>query len=66
MGTSRVQWQELTSALHLLVQQFKIWLSYMEMASLLLLFITSAREADWKLQLECIRGMLPYFFAYDV
>ena len=37
----------------------------MEMASLLLLFITSTREADWELHLECIRGMLPYFFAYD-
>ena len=43
----------------------QFWLSYMEMASLLLLFITSTREADWELHLECIRGMLPYFFAYD-
>ena len=37
----------------------QFWLSYMEMASLLLLFITSTRAADWELRLECILRMLP-------
>ena len=43
----------------------KYWWSYIEMVSLLLRFIRSIREGNWKLYLACIRDMLPWMFAYD-
>ena len=41
------------------------WRSYFEMVSLLLTFIRATREGNWPLHLECIREMLPWYFAYD-
>ena len=41
------------------------WRSYFEMVSLLLTFIRAIREGNWPLHLECIREMLPWYFAYD-
>ena len=35
------------------------------MVSLLLTFIRATREGNWSLHLECIREMLPCYFAYD-
>ena len=35
------------------------------MVSLLLTFIRATREGNWSLHLECIREMLPWYFAYD-
>ena len=43
----------------------KFWRSYLEMVSLLLTFIRATREGNWSLHLECIREMLPWYFAYD-
>ena len=43
----------------------KYWLSYIEMVGLLLRFLRSIREGDWKLYLACIRDMLSWMFAYD-
>lgn len=41
------------------------WISYLEMVGTLLSFIRATREGNWDLHLECIRAMLPWFFAYD-
>jgi len=41
------------------------WGSYIQMVELLLSFIRATREGNWKLHLECIKCMLPWFFAYD-
>ena len=35
------------------------------MVSILLCFIRATREGNWQLHLECVRGMLTWFFAYD-
>jgi len=35
------------------------------MVKLLLSFICATHEGNWKLHLECIKCMLPWFFAYD-
>ena len=43
----------------------RFWRSYLEMVSLLLTFIRATRESNWPLHLECIREMLPWYFAYD-
>ena len=43
----------------------KFWRSYLEMVPLLLTFIRATREGNWSLHLECIREMLPWYFAYD-
>ena len=43
----------------------RFWRSYLEMVSLLLTFIRATREGNWPLHLECIREMLPWYFAYD-
>ena len=43
----------------------KFWRSYLEMVSLLLTSIRATREGTWPLHLECIREMLPWYFAYD-
>ena len=41
------------------------WCSYLDMVTILLTFIRATREGDWDLHLECIKEMLPWFFAYD-
>ena len=41
------------------------WNSYLEMVSTLLCLIRATREGDWELHLECIKAILPWFFAYD-
>ena len=37
----------------------------MEMVELLLAFVCSTREGDWKPYCGCLRKMLSWFFAYD-
>ena len=40
------------------------WNSYLEMVSLLLDFIRATREGNWQLHLNCIKDILPWYFAY--
>lgn len=35
------------------------------MVSLMLSFIRATREGNWSLHLECVKQMIPWFFAYD-
>ena len=41
------------------------WNSYLEMVEVLMNFMQATREGNWDLHLECIKEMLPWFFAYD-
>ena len=41
------------------------WNSYLEMVEVLMNFVRATREGNWGLHLECIKEMLPWFFAYD-
>lgn len=41
------------------------WNSYLEMVEVLMNFLRATREGNWSLHLECIKEMLPCFFAYD-
>ena len=41
------------------------WNSYLEMVEVLMNFVQATREENWDLHLECIKEMLPWFFAYD-
>lgn len=41
----------------------KLWVQYFRMVSLLKTFLAAERMGDWKLHLECIRNMLPFFHA---
>ena len=41
------------------------WNSYLEMVATLLCLIRATREGNWELHLECIKAVLPWFFAYD-
>ena len=41
------------------------WNSYLDMVELMLCFIRATREGNWKLHLNCVKDMLPWFFAYD-
>ena len=41
------------------------WNSYLEMVKVLMNFLRATREGDQALHLECIKKMLPWFFAYD-
>ena len=41
------------------------WNNYLEMVEVLMNFLRATREGDWALHLECIKEMLPWFFAYD-
>ena len=41
------------------------WNSYLEMVEVLMNFLRATREGNWSLHLECIKEMLPWFFAYD-
>ena len=41
------------------------WNSYLEMVATLLSLIRATREGNWELHLECIKAVLPWFFAYD-
>ena len=43
----------------------KFWSSYVEMASLLVIFVESSCKGHWKLHLACIRAMLPWMFVYN-
>ena len=52
---------EYMSSLTSPTQQF--WNSYIDMVSLLLLFIETSREGDWQAHLACIRCMLPFMFS---
>jgi hypothetical protein len=41
------------------------WSSYIDMVELLLQFIRSTREANWRLHIQCLQEMMPWFAAYD-
>ena len=41
------------------------WNSYLEMVEVLMNFVRATREGNWELHLECVKEMLPWFFAYD-
>ena len=41
------------------------WNSYLRMVEVLINFLRATREGNWSLHLECIKEMLPWFFAYD-
>lgn len=43
----------------------QFWWHYMEMVSILLLFIRAQRDGLWDLHLYAFGRMLPYFFRYD-
>ncbi len=43
----------------------KFWLTYISIVNVFLNFIRATRLGDWYLHLDCIRQMLPWFFAYD-
>lgn len=44
---------------------FHFWSSYIDMVQLLLLYIRATRTSNWKLHLQAIRLMLPWFFVTD-
>lgn len=39
----------------------KLWISYLKQVSILKMFLYAERTGDWKLHLQCIRRMIPYF-----
>ena len=41
------------------------WMSYLEMVSLLLCFVRATRSGYWDLHLQCVRSMIPWYFAHD-
>ena len=41
------------------------WVSYLNMAEIMLGLLRAARERDWLLHLASIRAMIPWCFAYD-
>ena len=41
----------------------KLWIQYMEMIGILRTFIKAERTGDWKLHLQAVHDMLPYFAA---
>ena len=43
----------------------KSWLSFLEMAELLLNVLYTTRAGNWNLYLVCIHEIIPYTFAYD-
>ena len=46
--------------------QPKFYKNYMEMFELLLTFIKVSRQQCWRLHLESLHCMIPYFFAFDM
>lgn len=44
---------------------FAFWSFYIDMVEHLLLFIRATKEGNWLLHLSPVRGLLPWFFAYD-
>ena len=42
-----------------------LWLQYLDMVSILQMFIKAERMANWKLHLQTVQDMLPYFAASD-
>ena len=44
---------------------FIFWEEYAAMVELLLQFIKAKRTGNWKLHLDTVAGMTPYFFAMD-
>jgi hypothetical protein len=44
---------------------FTLWDEYIHMVGILLRFIRSERDGNWKLHLNSVAEMLPFFFAYD-
>ena len=43
----------------------QFWLQYMDMVSVLLMFVRAQRDGVWDLHIFAFRRMLPYFFRYD-
>lgn len=44
---------------------FKFWLNYMEVVSILLMFTSAQIDGIWDLYLYSFRHMFPYIFSYD-
>jgi len=43
----------------------QFWISYLHMVGLILQLVRSTREANWRLHMESLLELLPWFFAYD-
>ena len=43
----------------------QLWLSYVQMVSILLQFIRASRTGNWYLHMTSVRRMLPWMVAYD-
>lgn len=44
---------------------YAFWNTYLEMIEILLLFVRTTCEENWKLHLSAIHSILPWFVAYD-
>ena len=44
---------------------FDLWSSYIDMVQGLLLLLRGTREGNWRLHLNSLKHILPWFFAYD-
>jgi hypothetical protein len=44
---------------------FELWSSFLDMMSLLLVFVSATRESDWSVHVAVLRLMMPWYFAYD-
>jgi len=41
----------------------KLWMQYIDMISLMKEYIMAERMGNWKLHLQCVEKMIPYFHA---
>ncbi|KAL8572752.1 hypothetical protein ACOMHN_030334 [Nucella lapillus] len=64
--------QEFSSKLSSFIQErgnqfptFSFWISYLDMADLLLNFVRATRDANWTLHIETAAKMVPWYFAHD-
>ena len=44
---------------------YAFWSSYSEMVSLMLDFVRATRTGDWKLHMDTLKKMIPWYFSYD-
>ena len=44
---------------------FELWSSFLDMMSLLLVFVRATRQSDWSVHVAVLRLMMPWYFAYD-
>ena len=43
----------------------QFWISYIILVHFALQFLHATKEGDWNLHLQCLKQMIPWFFAYD-